>query len=75
MIMECPYCKCTMEEGYIENKRGPLMWTPNGHKRPLLCQNIATKSIDLGDTGEGALFGSTVTAFCCRKCKKVIIDI
>lgn len=73
--MNCPYCCDLMEKGYIENGRGRLLWTPDGSKVPFCYPFIQGKSVLLGDNGGGPLLGSACTAFFCRKCEKIIIDL
>ena len=73
--MDCPYCGGPMEKGSIENGRGQMLWTPAGSKIPLAYPFRQGKCVWIGDNGGGPLLGSACTAFFCRKCKKIVIDL
>lgn len=73
--MICPYCGKTMEQGYIEHPRGLAAWTPEGKKTPFLYPMVERESIMIGDPSQGPVLGSLVTAYLCRTCSKIVIDV
>ncbi|NLC18052.1 MAG: hypothetical protein GX757_02330 [Clostridiales bacterium] len=68
--MECPYCKGTMRYGVIQSPH-EINWKPK--KARLFGAAIFHKEAivlsEFSFTG-----GSSVEAYCCDKCKKIIID-
>ncbi|MBR4895062.1 MAG: hypothetical protein IKZ41_01430 [Clostridia bacterium] len=71
--MTCPYCTCEMERGVIQSPH-EIVWTKE--KRRSLFRKprflpLAEGSVVLA---EWSLSGSTVEAFYCRACRKIVID-
>lgn len=71
----CPYCGSEMELGYIQTERtDKIFWLPEGKKVSFFNQSILRKmnGFLLGDHG---MFGkSEQPAWCCRSCKKLVVD-
>jgi hypothetical protein len=68
VIMKCPYCTNEMEEGYIPSDRYSLKWISKKEKSkfPLLNKRIKLNSL---------LEESSVDAFYCSTCEKIIINL
>ncbi len=71
--MNCPCCANPMDEGIIQSRDG-LFWTAK--PRPVAALPLGGKErIDLSDGKNGGIFsGHKAVAFCCKSCKKVILD-
>ena len=62
-VLNCPYCGNEMTKGYIQG-RDDLGWSEKKRKLALaLAGSLAEIT-----------FGRTVVAYCCRECKKILID-
>ena len=68
--MQCPYCREDMKRGVIESPH-ELNWKPRKaklfanarfHKEAIVLSEVSFFS------------GSCVIAYCCLRCKKIIID-
>lgn len=69
--MKCPYCNKEMEVGLIESPQ-EIAWL-KGEKKHLFAKgSLHEGSIVLSEFS--ALRGSSVKAFLCRKCQKILID-
>lgn len=68
--MNCPYCNKPMELGYIEqtNIANPFKWRSNDLGDRLFVEK--NKIIKLTST----IKGTTIRAYRCEDCKKIIID-
>ncbi len=70
--MRCPYCDGEMEQGIIQSPH-EIAWI-KGNKRPLFGRaGFHEGSVVLSELS--VMKGSAVTAFLCRGCEKVIIDL
>lgn len=67
--MKCPYCNEEMKKGYIQSAR-PIFWAEEKHKMFFKPEGDAEFSLS-----KGILNGSAGEAYCCQKCKKIIIEI
>lgn len=67
--MLCPYCNEEMETGVIQSPH-ELCWK----KKKSVFDRAMFHEGSILLSGLSMLKGSAVTAFCCRKCQKVIID-
>ena len=76
--MKCPYCRKEMEKGEIRNK-GFNYFLPEGEEPLLLLTNFQKKLNDRNAIllapypygGGGVEFP---VAYCCRDCKKIILE-
>lgn len=66
--MECPYCKAEMEQGVIQSPH-ELFWEKKTHI-------LGRAKFHKGSTLLSAysMVGSTVIAYQCDACKKIVID-
>lgn len=64
--MICPYCGEEMKKGYVQCRDG-MYW--NEKKRP-----IPALMLGGGRTIQLSYDPSTVEAYCCENCRKVIIE-
>ena len=67
--MKCPVCQSTLEQGYLSTGGRPIIWTKKTHKQTAFV-----------GPGERLLhpytfFGRNRPAYCCWKCRKVILDL
>lgn len=69
--MNCPYCAKEMELGYIQCRDG-VSWVQTKSAIAALA-SLKRDSLVLA-SGGGPFSGSTVEAYRCRYCKKLIID-
>ena len=68
--LNCPYCKDEMERGVIQSPN-EIAWVP---QRSLIgAAELQQKSVVLAE--KSFWKGAAVTAYLCRCCNKVIIDI
>ena len=65
--MKCPYCNDEMTEGFVQSAR-QVFFTTEKHKLSFWAEG--NEQILTQDNWTVP----TCTAFCCTKCKKVIID-
>lgn len=67
--MNCPYCNKEMEKGFIQSPH-EINWSPKKY----FCNSsdIHSDMIVLGESN--FIKGSSTIAYCCRFCKKIIID-
>ncbi|OZV13758.1 hypothetical protein CIW83_02125 [Tissierella sp. P1] len=68
--MKCPYCGEEMKRGFIYGDRYSLKWIPEEKDKGLIFQWFA-RGIKLSD----ASMNNSVESFCCKNCKKIIIDV
>lgn len=70
--MICPYCNGAMRLGSID-VYDTLSWTPKGEHRPYLSKlGVSPNGIRLA---KGLLIvPSSKDAYCCTKCRKIIIS-
>jgi hypothetical protein len=68
--MECPYCKKDMSYGVIQSSH-EINWKPKKAKL-FIASTLHKDAIALSD--HSFFEGSYVVAYCCKKCKKIIID-
>lgn len=66
--MKCPYCDMEMELGYIQCRDG-VYWND---KKRIVAAIPPMGGIKL--SSNETPFGATASAYCCPKCKKIIID-
>lgn len=67
--MQCPYCNEEMKKGYIQSPRHKIFW---GEEK---CSGILTTPADNDITlSRGILSEPAVESYCCKKCKKIIIE-
>ena len=71
-IMECPYCKKEMSEGYIHNGRQPIHWIPDGGKPAMLAYNIAKGGVSLRHKPTSGIGGYRAETHYCADCRVVI---
>ncbi len=66
--MKCPYCQEELEQGFIQSGHN-ILWTKKKHI-------ISTHSQGKDDfiVAKNPFGGVTVSAFCCKECKKIIIE-
>ncbi|HBC31945.1 MAG TPA: hypothetical protein DC024_11980 [Clostridiales bacterium] len=74
--MECPYCNKKMQLGAIEADN-LLSWTPEGENKGrmgrIFRSDRSPNSVILAELN--VFSGSTVKAYYCIDCKKIIIDV
>ena len=71
--MNCPYCGSEMKLGYIQCRDG-LYWMEN--KRAVAAIPFAAgERVNLADDGWVPFGGYSATAYYCRECRKVVIDL
>ena len=70
--MNCPYCQKEMESGVIQSPH-EIAWTRKKRRYPHNTRlfPLPESSVVLA---EWSLSGSTVEAFYCRACRKIVID-
>ena len=70
-VMNCPYCNGEMEKGVIQSSQ-EISWT---RKKALLfgAAELHEGSVVLAEFS--FMKGSCVTAYLCRPCGKVVIDV
>lgn len=68
--MNCPYCNKEMESGYIQCRDG-VTWTP---KKQLVAALSFLGKGSISLENGAADNSSTVYAYKCGTCKKVVID-
>lgn len=76
--MKCPYCGKEMEKGELRN-RGFNYFLPEGEKPLLLLSNFQKKlekrnAIMLAPYPYGGGGEEYPAAYCCRECKKIILE-
>lgn len=71
MNQNCPYCGNEMELGYIQCRDG-VAWAKKKRKVAALL-GLDSSAIVLSSEG-GPFSGGVAEAYCCPKCKKIIID-
>ena len=70
--MNCPYCQKPMESGFIQCRDG-VFWTAK--ERPVAALPLmGGPRIDLSDGESGPFRGRKAPAFCCKDCKKILLD-
>lgn len=69
--MNCPYCGEEMRLGYIQG-RDNVIWDTKKRMVAAL-PSLRNSAIFLGDEG-GPFAGTSVSAYNCEKCKKIIIE-
>lgn len=69
--MKCPYCSNEMELGMIRSSH-EIAWLKGDKPHTFTKASFHEGSVVLA--GLDLMKGSTVTAFLCRACRKVIID-
>ncbi len=71
MFVNCPYCNSEMKLGYIQSRDG-VVW--DAKKRKIAAfPSLRSDAIVLG-SADGAFSGTSIQAYNCEKCKKIIID-
>lgn len=70
--MICPFCNEEMEKGVIQSK-GRLAWSRDEALLPL-SRLFQEDLIELTDPQEFFSLYPATDAYCCKHCKKVIID-
>ena len=70
--MTCPYCQKEMESGVIQSPH-EIAWTRKRRRYPFRARflPLSEGSVVLA---EHSYFGSTVEAYYCRACRKIVID-
>ncbi|MBO4848986.1 MAG: hypothetical protein J5586_07540 [Clostridia bacterium] len=70
--MRCPYCGEEMIKGVVQSRDG-VCWTEK--ERPVAAVGIGGgMRIPLAEPSARPFRGSSAEAFCCTKCKKIVID-
>lgn len=69
--MQCPYCNKEMEKGLIQSPQ-EIAWLKGDKKHFLARAKFHDDSVILSSLS--MVKGSSVVAYLCRDCKKVIID-
>ncbi|OHW61672.1 hypothetical protein EUAN_19920 [Andreesenia angusta] len=69
-ISRCPYCGKEMHLGFIHQDRRALKWIPEEKDKGPFLQ-MFSKGIKLTDS----LTTSSVEAFYCKDCEKIVIDL
>ena len=70
--MKCPYCDKEMEKGYIQCRDG-VYWAEK--IRPVAAIPVFSGNMISLSSDEVEVFsGKAAVAYCCRECKKVIVD-
>lgn len=67
--MKCPYCNDDMLSGYVQSGRD-IIWGKNKHKLSFLPDK---KNGDI-EIATANLMGAYQPAFCCKNCKKIIVE-
>lgn len=66
--MKCPYCQNEMENGFIQSGRN-ILWTEKKH---IISTNPKNENDFI--IASNPLGGATIKGFCCRKCRKLVIE-
>ena len=66
--MKCSCCQSEMEKGFIQSGRD-ILWTEKRHIVSLKPKHEKEFIIASNPVG-----GATVKGFCCRKCKKIVLE-
>lgn len=66
--MNCPYCNKEMYRGFIQSPH-EINWSPKKH---FISSAFDSDKIVLAE--QSFLKGSTLVAYCCKNCQKIIID-
>ena len=66
--MQCPYCNEVMKKGYIQSPRQPIFW---GEEKRKISIRPSGADISLS---EGFINVPAVESYCCRKCRKIIVE-
>lgn len=73
-MVQCPYCKRDMKKGFVEGDgRNDLIWVEESEKRNFLDNMLRKKCVMLAK--RGIWVKSSIEAYYCEDCKKVIIDV
>jgi len=71
--MICPFCGVNMSEGFVHNRGEALCWVPIGEKRGWSFFSTSPHAVEFA---KFSIFtGAKKTAFFCKQCKKVLIDV
>lgn len=65
----CPYCGQEMEKGYITTDANAVAWRKEKHESALVL-----KKSDGIQIAKNHFAACNFEAYCCRSCKKVIIE-
>lgn len=68
--MKCPCCNEEMKKGYIQSPRHQIFWSEKKRSGMFI---IAPSDSDVTLT-RGLFSTPAVESYCCKKCKKIIID-
>ena len=70
--MVCPYCKKPIEKGVLRS-RDAAVWLPYQKRNALFgAAELNKGAIQLNEFS--FLKGSTLVAYCCKACEKIVID-
>lgn len=73
-MVQCPYCKNDMKKGFVEGDgRNNIIWVEESEKRNFLDNMLGKKCVMLAK--REIWVRSSVDAYYCEGCKKVIIDV
>ena len=70
--MLCPYCGGEMRQGVIQCRDG-VYWCEKPRAVAALPLG-GGKTIPLGTADVGPFKGSEAVAYCCEKCRKIVVD-
>ena len=68
--MNCPYCGCEMEKGYITSDARSIAWRKENFESAIVSKN--SDGVQLSKKFIGAC--TIDNSYCCKNCKKIIID-
>ena len=75
--MNCPFCGAEMEKGILHN-RGGAFFLPEDSKRPALYTQKALEKANAiplpPDPYSMGWNPQMPTGYCCRKCRKIILE-
>ncbi len=66
--MKCPYCNQEMENGFVQSARD-IFW--GGKKHKLFFKPSNDNEFIIADGWNGCV----ISAYCCRDCEKIIINL
>ena len=70
---KCPWCGTEMEQGFLYTGRDPVRWYPGVYKYAFF-RDLDGNAVDICNEG-GPFMGHYKTAWRCRECKKLVLDM
>lgn len=71
-MMKCPYCNAEMEKGYFLNPKMAITWYPEDVHPPMTIFDEPEGSVKL--TKIPSWRRARKEAYCCKSCRKIVIE-